>query len=106
MRLIDADEMAANESEAYMNVQTSGGISPITQGLNSVVHRKIQQLIADTPTVDAVVHGRWYWDDDGYCRCAKCHQKAPVIRQWDDEPFTTMTNYCPHCGAKMDGDEP
>ena len=55
MRLIDADEMLANESEAYMAVQTREDVSPITQGLNSVVHRKIQQLIADTPTVDAVV---------------------------------------------------
>ena len=54
MRLIDADEMLANESEAYMSVQTREDVSPITQGLNSVVHRKIQQLIADTPTVDAV----------------------------------------------------
>lgn len=62
--------------------------------------------VENQPTVDAVVHGWWYWADDGYCRCAKCHQKAPVIRQWDDEPVTTMTNYCPHCGAKMDGDEP
>ena len=54
MRLIDADEMLANESEAYMSVQTREDVSPVTQGLNSVVHRKIQQLIADTPTVDAV----------------------------------------------------
>ena len=53
MRLIDADEMAANDSEAYMSAQTKID-SPITLGLNSVVHREIQQLIADTPTVDAM----------------------------------------------------
>lgn len=35
-----------------VSAQTSGKISPITQGVNSVVHREIQQLIADTPTVD------------------------------------------------------
>lgn len=51
-RLIDANMMAVEESEAYMSAQTSGKINPITQGVNSVVHRKIQQLIADTPTVD------------------------------------------------------
>lgn len=51
-RLIDATMMAVEESEAYMSAQTSGKISPITQGVNSVVHWKIQQLIADTPTVD------------------------------------------------------
>lgn len=52
MRLIDADIMAEDESEAYLKAQTSDKISPITQGINSVVHRKIQQLIADTPTID------------------------------------------------------
>lgn len=49
MRLIDANMMAVEESEAYISAQTSGKINPITQGVNSVVHRKIQQLIADTP---------------------------------------------------------
>lgn len=52
MRLIDTDEMAVNESEAYISAQTSGKISPVTQGRNSVVHRKIQQLIADTLAID------------------------------------------------------
>ncbi len=52
MRLIDANMMAVEETEAYISAQTSGKISPITQVINSVVHWKIQQLIADTPTVD------------------------------------------------------
>ena len=49
-RLIDADLMALNESEAYMSAQTKIE-DPILLGLNSVVHRKIQQLIAETPAV-------------------------------------------------------
>ena len=53
MRLGDLDEMATIESEAYMSAQIKLD-NPITQGLNSVVHRKIQKLIADTPTIDAV----------------------------------------------------
>lgn len=53
MRLGDLDAMATIESEAYMSAQIKLD-NPITQGLNSVVHRKIQQLIADTPTIDAV----------------------------------------------------
>ena len=47
--------------------------------------------------------GEWIWADDGYCRCSNCTQKAPVIRQFDDEPMTQMTRYCPWCGAKMKG---
>ena len=53
MRLIDADKMAVNESVAYMSAQMKID-NPVTLGINSVVHRKIQQLIADTPTIDAV----------------------------------------------------
>ena len=51
-RLIDANMMAVEETEAYISAQTSGKISPSTQVINSVVHWKIQQLIANTPTVD------------------------------------------------------
>lgn len=61
MRLIDADEMAMNESEAYMSAQVKLGFDSLTAQVNSIVHAKIQQLIADTPTIDAepVRHGRW-----------------------------------------------
>lgn len=51
-RLVDAYEMLLNESEAYLSVQMSGKVSETTQMVNSVVHKKIQQLIADTPTID------------------------------------------------------
>lgn len=53
MRMIDADQMAVDESEAYMSAQVQ-----ITDDLkwlvNFAAHSKIQKLIADTPTVDAV----------------------------------------------------
>jgi hypothetical protein len=52
MRLIDADQMAVDEFEAYMSAQVQ-----ITDDLkwlvNFAAHSKIQKLIADTPTVDA-----------------------------------------------------
>ncbi len=54
MRLIDADQMAMDEYEAYMSAQVQ-----ITDDLkwlvNFAAHSKIQRLIADTPTVDAVL---------------------------------------------------
>ena len=45
-------------------------------------------------TVDAVevVHGRWVWRD-GCFHCTNCKYTEDHI-----------TNYCPNCGAKMDGD--
>lgn len=52
MRLIDADKMAKEETEAFFSVQMSGKVDSITQGVNTIVHTKIQNLIADTDTVD------------------------------------------------------
>lgn len=101
MRLIDADQMAVDESEAYMSAQVQ-----ITDDLkwlvNFAAHSKIQSLIADTPTVDAVpvVHGRWIEKSAParkiYFECSHCgaqENKHTAIKGY----------YCWRCGAKMDG---
>ena len=97
MRLIDADKMAVDESEAYMSAQVQ-----ITDDLkwlvNFAAHSKIQRLIADAPTVDAapVVHGRWRCHGDcGVTECSVCG--------WSIEEYVGDYAYCPNCGAKMDG---
>ena len=59
--------------------------------------------IADAPTVDAVevVHGRWI-DKGGYAVCTECGGRSGT--QYDGvEPIPLMTQFCPNCGAKMDG---
>lgn len=46
-----------------------------------------------------VVHGRWIEDHD-YLKCAECG----VMVKWDFTFFDIGNwNYCPNCGAKMDG---
>ena len=56
------------------------------------------------PTVDAVevVHGRWEPRTDiiGFVRCSVCHD-CNIYGDWADGK---KWNYCPNCGAKMDGD--
>lgn len=52
-RLIDADEFLTDESEAYIAAQLKVK-DEATRLVNEVVHKKIQMLIADAPTVDAV----------------------------------------------------
>ena len=83
MRLIDADKMAVDESEAYMSAQVQ-----ITDDLkwlvNFAAHSKIQRLIADAPTVDAAPVVR--------CRECKYHNKPPCPMRlsfnWtDDDDF-------------------
>ena len=65
-------------------------------------------FIFHAPTVDAVevVHGRWIpLEYDGYAdgypvwdlwECSECGEE----HKGDED---TLTNYCPNCGAKMDG---
>ena len=45
--------------------------------------------------VAPVRHGRWIASHNEFCACSIC--KYPVYLMWD------QTNYCPNCGAKMDG---
>ena len=94
MRLIDADQMLLDENEAYMNAQVK--VSGATYAVNACVHKKLIQLIADTPSVDPVRHG--YWDDsmDGITpHCSVCGHSHRLMRR--------ILPYCPNCGAKMDG---
>lgn len=69
-----------------------------------------------TPTADVepVRHGRWedYWGgkySDPLYVCSECHKPALLVRDLDDVYFETMkqrrTQFCPHCGAKMDKED-
>lgn len=60
-------------------------------------------VIQDLPAADVapVVHGRWIEDHD-YLKCPECG----VIVKRDFTFFDIGDwNYCPNCGAKMDGAE-
>ena len=60
------------------------------------------QEINSIPAADVapVVHGRWIHDgcriEGGidWCHCSECGKS---------DNFCARTNYCPKCGAKMDG---
>lgn len=50
--------------------------------------------------VAPVVHGQWIADGDGYHWTYNCS-----ICAWKDGyPFNERHNFCPNCGAKMDGE--
>ena len=54
------------------------------------------EVIKAAPAADVVpvVHGRWIFGGDGCVICSKCNE---------EESNDNHRNYCPHCGAKMDG---
>ena len=63
----------------------------------------VMEEIEDMPTIDAVevVHGRWEWCREENCViCSECKDEHYIgaFHQYSK-------NYCPNCGAKMDGDE-
>lgn len=82
MRLIDADALMQNaEYKGKHDILTA------------------HDVVA-APTVDAVpvVYGRWILRDDDV-RCKVCNTKC--LR--DDIGINILSNYCPYCGARMDG---
>nr|DAF00472.1 MAG TPA: zinc-ribbon domain protein [Herelleviridae sp.] len=63
----------------------------------------IRQNIMDIPAADVapVRHGRWI-DKGEYAVCTECGGRSGT--QYDGvEPISLMTQFCPNCGAKMDG---
>lgn len=61
---------------------------------------EVRERIEALPTIDAVpvVHGEWEETDDrwgvGKWRCSACEKHSKE-----------QSDYCPNCGAKMDGKE-
>lgn len=62
MRLIDADKMAVDELAAFIYAQAKI-TDAVKRDINSIVHEKIQRLIAATPTVE---------DAEQVLRCKDC----------------------------------
>lgn len=93
-RFIDAD-----------NVRLKG-ISVFDQNLEILVPLSdVRKSLQMTPTADVapVVHGRWI-DKGEYAVCMECGGRSST--QYNGvEPIPLMTQFCPHCGAKMNGGE-
>lgn len=57
--------------------------------------------VRKAPAVDSVpvVHGKWHHDITGANFCSRCMKYA-----YEDGEYHMIwhTQYCPHCGAKMD----
>ena len=65
---------------------------------------RARTLMEDAPTVDAVggVHGRWI--EVNKCRYPDGHIECDYKCSICGEISWGESNYCPDCGAKMDGD--
>ena len=94
-RLIDAD--------ALLKKQYNSSPLKALQFVEMVVDVRD---IEDAPTVDAVevVHGRWQIITDDYdCEMMCCSVCKAEFYDGDNDTVDCLHNYCPNCGAKMDG---
>lgn len=80
------------------------GISVFDQNLEILIPLSdVRKALQMTPTADVqeVRHGRWIANDlGGYKWAYYCSECGWV----DGYPFNDRHKYCPHCGAKMDGE--
>lgn len=100
MRLIDADALQA----VFNDTTTALMREPkLTKDTEHLVRACIMttEMIKDSPTIETVPvrHGRWEQVDDNKCRCTNCGSVAFIALY----PSGANNNYCPNCGAKMDG---
>ena len=98
MRLIDADALVEDikseiddDKEIYPDDKTS---IIFRVGMKTVI-----RIVKNQDTVDPVKHGRWIFVEDmvSYIKCSECGDDICWVN-------TKRPKYCPHCGAKMDGD--
>ena len=90
-RLIDADALYTEVTEKYRDIVA--GAYPF-----NIVAYDMAKLVENAPTVDAVevVHGRWEkYQVPPIMLCSECDWGTGLQSDF---------NYCPNCGAKMDGD--
>ena len=76
------------------------------EGCENVCRRAIERILA--ADVAPVVHGRWELEYETYgkMRCSVCKKEALIKKVISDIGVITIyvdSNYCPNCGAKMDG---
>lgn len=64
----------------------------------------VMDRIVKSPTdVSSVVHGRWVKDKYLPTHCSVCGE-LPLLSRYGE--YEVLSNYCPNCGARMDGKEP
>lgn len=81
MRLIDADALRRRKELRFSLM------AAITT---------IQFLIDEAPTVEERKQGHWLTKKAWHVECSECHHVLEFI--------CDVKNYCPNCGAKMEGE--
>lgn len=94
MRLIDADALEIRKAKREIFSNPS-----FADGWNSVI-----DIIQCAPTVNAepIRQGHWIYKDYCVWICSECREN-PTRGLGFVQAEEHLYEYCPHCGAKMDG---
>lgn len=73
------------------------------------VIQALRQAEAQTGEVATVVHGHWVLTDCGDAMCSRCRESYEICDEQEHarammKYFAQEWRWCPHCGAKMDGE--
>lgn len=89
------------EREAAIKAIKNADCDAIADGAESCDLSYLKEIFFNIPAADVVpvVHGEWMLRHEGYghyWECSVCRTNPCIY-------VTKDTNYCPHCGARMDG---
>lgn len=85
----------------YIENPLSGKLRGVTYEDGKIIDVHIRDTDDVVKVFVPVRHGRWI-DKGGYAVCMECGGQSGI--QYDGvEPIPLMTQFCPNCGAKMDG---
>ena len=89
-------------------VESLNALKPFLRDKGQVqLLRRVMNHIGKIPAADVkpVVHGRWDIRTDDYdCEYAKCSECGEEFYDANDDTIDIIFNYCPNCGARMDGE--
>lgn len=100
MRLIDADALS-NELDELLKKSVKMFCNNDQQDIGyTLAIYDVAEHIDGLPTIGPVKRGRWKADGAEFVKCSVCGQIRKSIFPFANDDF----NYCPSCGAKMDGE--
>lgn len=113
MRLIDADFVCERIEKEIKDIvipepYADWKNSEYDIGYNNAL-TMAESIAKKAPTIEAepVRHGEWKIKTDDYdCEYIMCSCCKEEFYPADEDTVDTKPNYCPNCGAKMEGKEP
>jgi len=95
MRAIDGDALRDRLQNLGYDDWNQGAITTWAKAFNECA-----DMVADAPTIEPQSKkGKWIEEPNCYYRCSECGKHYPSILGYMNY------NYCPNCGARMEGQE-